>query len=211
MALARVLRDFYSYAERKNKVQAHEFEYQRCTHVKLSKLQKLGIKKLSTTDLNMLPLKRLRRFNKPIANSRTTDCSNIVSLIDTPLNSTTARALSLGLNFVPFEREFPRYELISKLKEAALCCMKQIKDKNEIDTLTDLFNKKIIRPYLNMHPNSYCGRNVNRVSKKAIQDLSINQDIVVCKADKGVQLVKAKLHLSIQRYLPIHAIWIISA
>ncbi|KAI0980101.1 hypothetical protein GJ496_000365 [Pomphorhynchus laevis] len=104
--------------------------------------------------------------------------------------------------------EFPRYELISKLKETSLCYMNQIKNKNKIDTLTDLFNKKIIRPYLNMHPNSYCGRNVNRISKKAIQDLSINQDIVVCKADKGSKIViwsKAYYQVESQRHLNLDA------
>ncbi|KAI0988827.1 hypothetical protein GJ496_007925 [Pomphorhynchus laevis] len=149
-------RDFYCYAERRTVSPIGDYEYKCLTKQKCKKLSKLCGKYIHTTTLNGLPLKHLCRFNKP--NTIALIYSNVINLSTTPLSTETLETISLSLNYVPFPRKFPRTELITSIKYAAV---ESLKDVNAADRklIIDLINRNVIKPYVTIPSNIYEGFN----------------------------------------------------
>ncbi|KAI0981511.1 hypothetical protein GJ496_005557 [Pomphorhynchus laevis] len=81
-----------------------------------------------------------------------------------------------------------RTELITSIKYAAV---ESLKDVNAADQkpIIDSINRKVIKPYVTIPPNSHEGSNTKRSFWNVVKQLKQNKEIKICNADKCKKVV----------------------
>lgn len=216
LALTRVLRDFYSYAERASPLVIDLPTYNSLISKKARKASRIFGRTVNEGELRNLNIRRLRRFqrNKQLQSygPNTPSHSNVVNLSEQPLSSQQEDLLSRGLNFVPFPREMDRFPFINTLRAAAKKSMEDIKDLDDRTVVRALWNQHVIRPCCRLPPNAYSGYNLGKENRDALHELQRLKNIMICRADKGNKVViwdrtayqtEANKHLGSDAYVAI--------
>ncbi|KAI0984363.1 hypothetical protein GJ496_009525 [Pomphorhynchus laevis] len=114
----------------------------------------------------------------------------VIRPADKEVTDAQRKVLSLGLKFILTPTEFNRMQLLNNLRSMTRGIFAPLEDESLRNVGRKMLLKNnLIQKYVDMLPNTHTKCNISFESKKAVEELAKNRDVVIRPADKEGKVV----------------------